>query len=244
MALCSQHPLQQADLEVLLKKNIAKLDIAQKYNHYRLSNACFGGLMWYLGIGSIRHLPESTHNLIIDLAECLARGGYRLRCGGRGDVDDAFWKGADNLPLTQKHMLLPVKHFRGYTVGKTPEISSFDNFSAEQRAAATRACALPASKRKYHSAIKRAMDDVCVPLVMGCDMYTPVRFAITYAPGEAHTPTAITDIGRSSDPIYNTPDAAAFYLLKQMKIPVFNLANTEHVQRIVNYVNTQRYEVV
>lgn len=200
--------------------------------------------MWYLGIGSIRHLPSATHNLILDLSECLARSGYNLRTGGRGEVDDAFWTGAQDAPHTPKQMILPVAHYRQYSAGASPEILSWDRLPQDVHTGAIRACALPASKRKYYGPLKRAMDDVCVPLVMGADMKTPVRFAITYAPGEFHETNEITEIGISSDPLYSTPDAAAFYLLKKMKVDVFNLANPAHTRRIVSYINTQRYEVV
>ena len=197
--------------------------------------------MWYLGVGSIRQLPESSKSLITDLSRCLSKSGFSLRTGGRGEVDDAFWHGAGG---GIRQMILPIRHFRHYESMISPEIISYDKLPSDIQSAAIRECALPASRRKYHSKLKRAMDDVCVPLVMGANMKAPVRFAITYAPGPLHTPESINEIGTSDDPIYLTPDAAAFYLLKKMRIPVFNLTNEEHVSRIINYINTSKKTAV
>ena len=197
--------------------------------------------MWYLGVGSIRQLPEQPKNLIEDLSGCLSKAGFSLRTGGRGEVDDAFWLGAEG---GIRQMILPIRHFRQYESMNSPEIISYDKLPGDIQSAAIRECALPASRRKYHSKLKRAMDDVCVPLVMGANMKTPVRFAITYAPGSRHTPESINEIGTSDDPIYITPDAAAFYLLKKMRIPVFNLANDEHLSRVINYINTSKQAAV
>lgn len=199
--------------------------------------------MWYLGIGSIRNMPYSAKNLMIDLAECLARTGYRLRTGGRGEVDDAFWQGASYCPDVEREMILPVKTYRQFEAnGK--DIISFDSLPEVVQQAARRHCALPSSRRHYTGRLKRLSDDVCALLVMGKELNAPVRFAITYAPGEKHGVKDVVDIGVSKDPIFATPDAAAFYLLKEMRVPVFNLANPEHCDRIVSYVNEHRYAVV
>ena len=64
---------------------------------------------YYTGIGS-RNIPDTYFNLIVVIAEYMAKQGYILRSGGADGSDTAFEIGCDKVN-GKKEIYLPWKSF-------------------------------------------------------------------------------------------------------------------------------------
>ena len=150
--------------------------------------------VYYTGIGS-RNIPNTYFNLIVVIAEYMAKQGYILRSGGADGSDNAFEIGCDRAN-GKKEIYLPWKNFNG----NKSNLIFDDDIEAINIA------------KKYHPAYNGLSQGAKRLIarngyqVLGKDLKTPSKYIICYTDGTGGTSQAL----RIAEDI-------------QINIPIFNL---------------------
>ena len=148
---------------------------------------------YYTGIGS-RNIPDTYFNLIVVIAEYMAKQGYILRSGGADGSDTAFEIGCDRAN-GKKEIYLPWKNFNG-----NKSNLFFDNDIEAINIA-----------KKYHPAYNGLSQGAKKLItrngyqVLGKDLKTPSKYIICYTDGTGGTSQAlrIAEDIKINIPIFN-----------------------------------------
>jgi len=197
--------------------------------------------MWYLGFGSGVDLTSSESGLLEELGYCLSKSGWKLRSGGLGSVDDAIIQGAKNytncfspsLPCTDE-VIIPFSQYRSYNAdeknifaySKLPECIKNKALGIGERYS---------RKTKLKSRFQRQMLGCGASLVNGLDLESPVRFAITLLRGD------VVDRGSAYNGSSFSYESNIYRLLSAYNVPLFNVANEQHRERIIKFINEKKH---
>jgi hypothetical protein len=187
--------------------------------------------MWYLGTGSGAKLDESEKALLEELALCLARAGWSLRSGARGDVDDALIYGAGLCQPQPYEVYLPLRRYRHYHADGQC-FKDYNGLPADVRRRAARMAEVYQGGRPLVSPLHKGLLGSQACMALGGELSSPVRFAITWA--------RLSEREAPEEACYHTQEAGLFYLLDDRKIPVFNMAIAEHRERVEAFVATRQ----
>lgn len=192
---------------------------------------------FYAGIGS-RATPADIIHLMRRFGAIAAMDGYRLNTGGAEGADQAFEAGA-RISLPAIHMLdvneecydtpfisvfLPWVGFCGYKA-LTSEVLCLDHAGTPElvsqyhpKASKLKPAVISLMRRNCHQ-------------VLGRDLATRVNFVVCWTPDGAAT-AAQTSYGTGGT-------GFAIRLADAVGIPVFNLCNDAHYERIAKWVDTR-----
>lgn len=172
---------------------------------------------WYAGIGS-RKTPADMRTMIETLGAALATDGWSLCSGGARGADTWFANGSRSAGGSME-IFLPV---------------------ARQGDAGIDASRLPTSTKAHelarqpHPAWDRLSQDVQrliarnVNQILGPGLDDPVRFVVCWAPGSRMKNGLVVDVVGGT--------GLAVRLAASRDIPVFNLHEPEHRQRIERWI--------
>lgn len=196
--------------------------------------------MWYLGIGSGVELTSSESGLLEELGYYLAKSGWNLRAGGLGAIDDALVSGASSyvkgfIPeITCMHeLIIPFSQYRNYSADGDA-IHAYSKLPSEIQNQALGIGERYSKKSRLKSRFQRQMLGCGAVLVNGTDLLTPVKFAITLfredvvVRGESYAGSAFSY------------ESNIYRLLSAYNIPLFNVANEEHRDRIINFIKLKQ----
>lgn len=196
--------------------------------------------MWYLGIGSGVELTSSESGLLEELGYYLAKSGWKLRAGGLGAIDDRLVSGATNYAqgfvpeLTGLHeVIIPFSQYRGYNADGEA-VHAFSKLPVSIQSQALGIGERHSRKSKLKSRFQRQMLGCGAALVNGIDLSTPAKFAITLfredvvVRGESYAGSAFSY------------ESNIYRLLSAYNIPLFNVANEEHRDRIINFIRLKQ----
>jgi hypothetical protein len=175
----------------------------------------------YAGIGS-RKTPPEIRKLIAAAARVLAERGWVLRTGLAPGADQAFYLAARNVGPVE--LFLPWPRFERGIRDLTRELDTHALGRATDAARQLAEQHHPAWGRLTEGA--RRLHARNCHQILGADLSRPARFVLCW------TPDASLD-GRGSR-VGGT--GQALRLAHQHQITVFNLANTEHRQRVTRTV--------
>lgn len=171
-------------------------------------------MMHYTGIGS-RQTPEPVFKQMVDIAKHLNAMGYRLRSGGADGADTAFEIGAG----VNKDIFLPWRGFNN-------NLSTLYEISSE-------ALDLASTIHPIFDHLKPAVQRLHARntyQVLGGNLNSPSAFLVCYTPcGSEHENTISNKTGGTG---------TAIKLASRKNIPIFNLHNTDAVQRLCGHLNT------
>lgn len=177
-----------------------------------------GRTMYYAGIGS-RNIPKGIPLLMMKLAGRLEDLGFTLRSGGADGSDSAFEVG-----VTRKEIYLPWK--------------GFNNNDSKYHKPTKDAYEL---SLQYHPAWHSLKDSVKSLMarnahqVLGYDLKTPSDFVVCWTPDGAET------AGQRSSKTGGTGQAIEIAYFN--KIPVFNLHNSDAMERLKLHIESHpRYK--
>jgi hypothetical protein len=183
-------------------------------------------MKWYAGIGS-RKTPKSILTLMFKIALILSEKGYSLRSGGADGADTAFEKGClaneGNMEI-----YLPSTTFNKRDT-KNPSYISIDilnNYYKAEKIA-----------RKFHPAWERLSDFAKKLMIrntyqiLGEKLDKPAKFVVCW------TPDGCTNHKERS--INTGGTGQAISMANAYNIPVFNLFNDEHKERLTKFVNNK-----
>lgn len=196
--------------------------------------------MWYLGVGSGVELTPSESGLLEELGYYLSKSGWKVRSGGLGAVDDAIIQGAGNyvrgfspsLPCMHE-MIIPFSQYRNYTADGV-NIYAYSKLPEDIQNKALGIGERYSRKTKLKSRFQRQMLGCGASLVKGKDLDTPVRFAITLSREDT------VDRGNAYNGSSFSYESNIYRLLSAYKIPLFNIANEQHRERIINFINAKK----
>lgn len=196
--------------------------------------------MWYLGFGSGVDLTSSESVLLEELGYYLSKSGWKLRSGGLGLVDDAIIQGARNytnsfspsLPCTNE-VIIPFSQYRGYDADGE-NIYAYSKLPEDIQNKALGIGERHSRKTKLKSRFQRQMLGCGASIVNGLDLDTPVRFAITLFRGD------VVDRGSAYNGSLFSYESNIYRLLSAYKIPLFNVANEQHRERIAKFININK----
>lgn len=181
--------------------------------------------MKYLGVGAGIDLSKSESQKLVELGECLALCGWQLRCGGRSEMEDKLLEGARLVSSIQPEVILPFPYYRHYG----PASKGVKVFSSQPEKVQNQAMSMlnaPSELLSYRSLHQKVVLASGAALAFGCELKTPVRFAVTW----------IRNLDKRS--FYRNQEAPIFHTLENRGIPVFNLGNPEHRARVENFISS------
>lgn len=172
---------------------------------------------YYAGIGS-RSTPSAILSVMEEIAKKLAARGFVLRSGGAVGADEAFERGVDSWYTFMQASQGPVPKEIFYA----RDVDQYQNAGLQAMAMA----------EKYHGAWDRLNPFVRklharnVFQIMGRDLNTPVKFVVCWTRDGAwhHKHRTIATGGTGT----------AISVASMNNIPVFNLAQPEHLKRIMS----------
>lgn len=183
--------------------------------------------MWYLGVGATAKITKSEDDLLTILSTTLESQGWKLRSGGRGEVEDALILGVEN--SQNKEVILPYPQFRQYDVGQ-PSVDAFSSYSDGLQRKACGTSEVHYLGGKIISPLHKNLLGSGASLVLGKNLSTPVRFGITI----------IRNIGAPADTCKGYLEGPMFRLMREHTIPLFNLAYPPHLSRILDFINNPK----
>ncbi|MEG3765037.1 hypothetical protein [Alteromonas sp. 14N.309.X.WAT.G.H12] len=181
--------------------------------------------MLYLGIGTGINLSHAESQKLIELGECLALCGWKLRCGGRSEVEDKLVEGARRVPEIEPEIILPFPYYRHYD----PSVNGVSIFSFLPEKMQHKALSMldaPSELLIYKSRHQKVMLASGASLAFGLSLNTPVRFALTW----------VRNLQKRN--LHLNQGASIFYTLENRGIPVFNLADPESQARINKFIDS------
>lgn len=193
--------------------------------------------MWYTGTSSSIKMTPKQSAIVHELGTCLAEQGWKLRTGGRGEFDDVLHQAAEMAGGTVK-TILPFGFYRDYNANKFPEttvdFSKFDDIYMERCFAQAVA---PNISANAHTPLQRNLLGSTVPMLLGENLDMPSRFVITW---NVHLELSRDDALAAPVAQLRSPDSPLIELAKNRHIPVFNLADPEHMERILSFIRHGR----
>lgn len=171
----------------------------------------------YAGIGS-RATPPAVRELMTHAASWLSSQGWVLRTGMATGADQAFYRGA--LTHGPLELYLPWPSFEA---NARPASSGAEQLVLDRPAAA--AYELAASFHPAWSRLTRAVRALHARnchQVLGADLHSPARFVLCWTPDGS-----LDGRGRR---VGGT--GQALRIAHHHRVPVFNLARTEHLTRL------------
>ena len=174
-----------------------------------------------MALGSSKKINEEERSLLKDVSVALSDAGWNVRVGGRGDVDDIVFKSA---APDKRLAIIPFNHFRGYKTASS-HVESFESFDLLSRRAARKHAEPHFYGGKLIGELQKNLLHSGAMVVFGSDLKTPARFGITALQEGSHGL-----LGKGMD-------ASVFSLMNSRGIPVFNLCNPEHKEKIYAFLN-------
>lgn len=171
---------------------------------------------FYAGIGS-RQTPRDVLLTMKMLAVELAQRSFILRTGGADGADAAFEEGCNEGNGTIEKWL-PWRNFNNHFDGLYPTQHHVDIASTVH------------PRWKYLTTGVKKLHSRNVGQILGSDVDTPVSFVVCWTPdGCINEKTLSKDTGGTG---------TAIVLASRLWIPVFNLANTNALTELNNYIRT------
>tara|TARA_Y100000310_G_scaffold345060_1_gene461493 strand:- start:2824 stop:3402 length:579 start_codon:yes stop_codon:yes gene_type:complete len=186
--------------------------------------------MWYTGVGSLRHLSEKNIDFLREVGEALALSGFNVRTGGRGVLDDTLRDSCKSSGgVTQ--VLTPSPFYRDYNATKEDDVFSYSTCPLELKENAKKIMhdngVIQKATSEFHSNLLYSS-----PLILlGPNLDAPSRFLITWQ----------NDLDGEVFPDcrhFETQESPIFKLAQKKKIPIFNIANPLHKERIESFIDT------
>jgi hypothetical protein len=191
--------------------------------------------MWFTATGSCVSLSIKEKSILADLAACLFSMGWKVRTGGRGIVDDIFYDAA-GISNVVSETIIPVDNFRKYNSNTDRDIFSYEGFCEPIKIAAQGMSAYP--PHRIVSNLQRNIIASSSSMLFGVNLDRPSRFVVTFC----KSPSA-GSMSEHDEAMLHTEEAPLFFLAKKRQIPVFNLANKEHMNRVVRFLEQARINI-
>lgn len=199
---------------------------AKKVNRVLPFRKCFPSTLVpvgrsYAGIGA-RNAPESIKPIVIKLGYYLALEGFVLRSGGAEGMDDFFEAGADLAMMVtstaQKQIFLPEENSWG-----NPSVWHNPSEKAQETVEIYHKYGKNMKGRSRNLMARNAHQ------VLGADLNDPAKFIICWTKDGC-----LSDETRSYDKSSGTGGTGqAISIASLNNIPVFNLQNKEHLDKIM-----------
>jgi hypothetical protein len=196
--------------------------------------------MWYLGIDADANVTSAEAKVLTDLGFYLANSGWSLRCGGRGVVDDLLLKGAIKSSLhgcdaseePPHEIILPFSHYRQYN-DRQPHVINFSGLDQQKINRAVAQGELNCRQLKIDSPTKRSLLGSAMCLASGINDTDDeqAKFALTLVRHQNKGEV---------DPLLYSSHAPLFRLLKSKGIPIFNLFEPSHLNRILGFLQQKQ----
>jgi hypothetical protein len=194
--------------------------------------------MWFTATGSCVNLSIKEKNILADLAACLFSMGWKVRTGGRGVVDDIFYDAA-GINNVVSETIIPVDNFRKYNSNTDRDIFSYEGFCEPIKIAAQGMSAYP--PHRIVSNLQRNIIASSSSMLFGVNLDRPSRFVVTFCKSPSVSTSAMS--ANDDEAMLHTEEAPLFFLAKKRQIPVFNLANKEHMNRVVRFLEQARLNI-
>lgn len=200
-----------------------------------------GGVMWYTGTGSGARLTPKEAAILHEVGVRLADDGWSLRTGGRGHVDDILHQAAE-LSGGKVMTITPYVYYRDYNADQMKGVVyPFCRSPDLLRSKALSMVEADAHQMRYTSALQRDLLASSVPMVLGPGLDEPSRFILTFYRATGGGQYAHQSALDSAAPSFlRSQEGPVFHLAMRRQIPIFNLADPEHMARIQNFIQTKR----
>jgi hypothetical protein len=197
--------------------------------------------MWYSATGSCINLKQHEKDFLVELSTCLFSTGWSLRTGGRGMVDDVMHNSIVNLG-GRVNTFVPFAHYRGYDAHRFAATTiSFADEPTHWQGLALAKVEGDSNRLKFKSELAKNLLGCSVPILTGTDFNLPSRFVITWQNSHQTAEGNKRDDFAHHDPgLFNTAEAPIYYLARSRQVPVFNLANPLHMERIRGFIEKNR----
>lgn len=196
--------------------------------------------MWYTGTGSGARLTPKEAAILHEVGVRLADEGWSLRTGGRGHVDDILHQAAE-LSGGKVMTITPYVYYRDYNADLMKgAVYPFCRFQDALKSKALSLVEADAQQMRYTSALQRDLLASSVPMVLGPGLDEPSRFILTFYRATSGGYTNQSALDPACPSFLRSQEGPVFHLAMRRQIPIFNLADPEHMSRIQNFIHTKR----